>query len=67
MISYDSVLLCASDLADLGLKLSDPLILLSETLPHTLALLYQKVESDPLALLRRVCQLFQEKAMAQLR
>jgi hypothetical protein len=67
MISYDSILLSASDLADLGFKLSDSLILLSETLPQALALLHQKVESDPLMLLRGVCQLFQEKAMAQLR
>ena len=67
MISYESILLSALDLADLGLKLSDSIILLSETLPQALALLYQKVESDPLMLLRGVCQLFQEEAMAQLR
>jgi hypothetical protein len=67
MISNESILLCASDLADFCLKLSDPLVLLSETLPQTLALLYQKVESDPLALLGGMCQLFQEEAVAQLR
>jgi hypothetical protein len=59
MISYNSILLSASDLAYLGLKLSDSLILLSETLPQALALLHQKVKSDPLMLLRGVCQLFQ--------
>ena len=67
MISYESILLSALDLADLGLKLSDSIILLSDILPQALALLYQKVESDPLMLLWGVCQLFQEEAMAQLR
>ena len=66
MISYYSILLSASDLANFGLKLSDSLILLSETFPQALALLYQKFESDSLMFLRRVGQLFQEEAMAQL-
>ena len=38
MISYDSILLSASDLANLGLKLSDYLILVCETLPQALSL-----------------------------